>query len=98
MSAGENWEAASLISASRYRTDTIAALIRDGPATPSQLAAELGHDISHVSRALSSLREHGLAELKVPEDTRKGRFYDVTSAGEAAYGLLENGSGEAGEA
>jgi len=41
--------------------------------------------VSHVSRALGSLREKDLVELLVPEERRKGRVYGITSAGEEVW-------------
>lgn len=74
------WDTVSLVLASTYRTAILERLV-DGPATPSQLATETGHSISHVSRALSELREEELVELLVSDDRKKGRVYGCTEQG-----------------
>jgi len=57
--------------------------LKDNPRTPSRLTDELDYaHISSVSAVLSDLREAGLVELLVPEETRKGRVYGLTERGE----------------
>lgn len=57
----------------------------DGPATPSTLAEggqrSTGMAISHISKALSELRDVGCVELLVPEDQPRGRVYGITPKG-----------------
>lgn len=82
------WDTVSFVVASTYRTDTLKRLA-DGPGTPSQLATETGHSISHISRALSELREHDLIELLVSDDRRKGRVYGCTEQGSEIWDTIE---------
>lgn len=82
------WDTVSLVLASTYRTAILEQLV-DGPATPSQLATETGHSISHVSRALSELREQDLVELLVSEERRKGRVYGCTEHGDEIWETID---------
>lgn len=75
-----DWDEVSFVLASMYRVDMLERLVA-GPATPSQLAVDTDHSISHVSRSLKELREHELVELLVSEDRRKGRVYGATERG-----------------
>ena len=83
------WDAVGFVSASSYRLSVLAVLV-EGPETPSQIADAVGIDITKVSRALSDLREHDLAELLVPEERRKGRYYGITSKGETVAAKLDD--------
>lgn len=65
-----NWDKVSFVVASTYRTAVLQRLMR-GPATQSGIAADAEIASSHVSRALTELREHGLIELLVAEDRRR---------------------------
>jgi DNA-binding MarR family transcriptional regulator len=76
------------IARSDYADRVLDRLVSDGPATPSTLAAGTDIDIAHVSRALQQLRDDGGVELLVPEDTKKGRVYGATDAGERALGVM----------
>lgn len=58
------------------------------PSTPSDIAEQTAVDIAHISRALQDLREHGVAELLVPEDRKRGRIYGLTDHGEAVHARL----------
>lgn len=75
-----DWEAYSYLASSSYRRRVAAALL-DGEKTPSDVEADVDIQWAHVSRALGELREEGLAELLVPEDTQKGRVYGLTDTG-----------------
>jgi len=66
--------------ASTYRTEVIKAI--DGPVLPSELEEQTDIEQAHVSRALNELREEGVTELLVSEDTKKGRLYGLTEEGE----------------
>ncbi|AHG04031.1 hypothetical protein HALDL1_10795 [Halobacterium sp. DL1] len=57
--------------------------VRDG----KDLDVELS--VTHVSRALKSLRERDLVELLVPEERRKGRVYGITEQGQEAWELIQ---------
>jgi DNA-binding MarR family transcriptional regulator len=82
-----DYEAASTITSSIYRQAAMSVL-SEGAATPTQIAAATDHDISHISRALTDLTDRDLVELVVPEDTKKGRLYALTEAGEAAVDAM----------
>jgi len=76
----ELWDQIAHVTASQYREAVITGL-GDGPATPSSLTPD-ETAMAHYSRALQELRDEGLVELLVSEDTQKGRYYDLTVAGE----------------
>lgn len=82
------WNAIGYIISSTYRV-TVLEQLSDGPATPSQIAKDQGITITHVSRALSELKERDLVELLVPESRRKGRVYGITEKGEKIWTEIE---------
>lgn len=53
------------------------------PRTPSELASIERKHVSHVSRALSELRSHGLVEYS--DAGSRERYYKATPQGYAAY-------------
>ncbi|WP_411963333.1 winged helix-turn-helix domain-containing protein [Haloferax sp. YSMS24] len=81
----ETWDSAGYIASSRYRLTVCDYLAEHGSGLPSRIAAETDLAQPHVSRALSELREQGIAELLVPESQQKGRLYGLTDLGELAY-------------
>lgn len=81
-------EAIATVAASGNRSAVLAALTEQ-EATPSTIAEQSPLKLPHVSRALSELREVGLVELLVPEETRKGRLYGITEKGEAVADRLD---------
>jgi DNA-binding transcriptional ArsR family regulator len=86
--ANDEWDDASSVISSTYREDALTRLAAS-PATPSQIAADSGMDISHASRALRELRERSLVELLVPEERKKGRIYGITDRGSDIAALVE---------
>lgn len=89
MSAAESdYDAAAFVISSQYR-ETVIQHLREQPATPSTIAEEAGYDISHVSRALTTLREEGYVELLVEEERRKGRIYGLSDSGAELLPVLE---------
>jgi DNA-binding transcriptional ArsR family regulator len=84
----DEWNNASFVISSTYREDALIRLAAS-PATPSQIAADSGMDISHTSRALGELRERGLVELLVPDERKKGRIYGITDRGSDIATLVE---------
>ena len=84
----DDWEEIGFVISSRYRIAVLRRLA-DDPATPSQIANDIDISISHVSRSLHSLREHGLVDLMVPEDRKKGRIYDVTKDGREIWNRIQ---------
>lgn len=85
---GEDWEEVGFVISSQYRV-TVLRRLAAGPATPSQIADEAGLAISHISRALHSLRERGLVTLLVPEERKKGRIYGITDSGEVVWARIQ---------
>lgn len=83
-----DWDVVGYVISSEHRTAVLGALL-DGPSTPTQLADDLDLSVTHVSRALRSLRDRGLVELLVPEDRRKGRLYGLTSDGRDVWNVIE---------
>ena len=84
----DEWDEISFVIRSQYRVAVLERLM-SGPATPSTIAAQADISISHVSRALSKLREKGLVELLVSEDQKKGRVYGITEKGEQVWQRIE---------
>jgi len=76
-----DWTTVGFVRASDYRTRVLHSF-DDGPATPTELGERADLEITHISRTLSELQDHNLAELLVPEDTHKGRIYGLTEFGE----------------
>lgn len=83
--ADEPYGELSYAIASKYRRHTLEALA-EGPQTPSEIATD-DVEITHISRALQELRERGVVDLLVDEDTQKGRLYGLTDTGEAVADL-----------
>jgi DNA-binding transcriptional ArsR family regulator len=83
-----DWDTVGFVRASDYRTRVVDALA-DGPATPTTVGEQTGLDITHVSRTISELRDHELAELLVPEERTKGRIYGLTDAGQTVATEVE---------
>lgn len=73
---------------SNYRV-TVLRRLEGGPATPSQIAEEDDIAITHVSGALTELRDLDLVTLLVPEDRRKGRVYGITEKGGRIWDVIE---------
>lgn len=80
----EAWETVGFVISSQYRIAVLRRLA-EGPATPSRIADETGFAISHVSRALHSLRDRDLVDLLVSEDRKKGRIYGITDSGRQTW-------------
>jgi DNA-binding MarR family transcriptional regulator len=88
MSNSINYDAVSFAIRSKFRKIALKALA-DGPATPSDIEKRTETDIAHISRALGELRERGLVELLVSEDTQKGRFYGLTDEGREVADIVQ---------
>lgn len=76
-----DWDTVGFVRASDYRTRVLDALT-DGPATPTTVGERTDLELTHVSRTITELRDHELAELLVPEERTKGRIYGLTDAGQ----------------
>jgi DNA-binding transcriptional ArsR family regulator len=83
-----DWDVVGYVISSEHRTKVLGRLA-EGPATPTQIATDVDLSVTHVSRALSSLRDRDLVELLVPEDRRKGRVYGITSTGTEAWDTIQ---------
>ncbi|MDH5021317.1 ArsR family transcriptional regulator [Halobacterium rubrum] len=83
-----DWDVVGYVISSDHRTKVLGRLA-EGPATPTQIATDVDLSVTHVSRALSSLRERDLVELLVPEDRRKGRVYGITEQGASAWETIQ---------
>lgn len=84
----DEWEDIGFVISSGYRIAVMRRLA-DGPATPSQMAEDSDRSISHISRALHSLRDRDLVDLLVPEQRKKGRIYDLTDRGQEVWDQIE---------
>lgn len=82
------WDDIGFIISSQYRVAVLRNL-GDGPATPSQISDQSGLAISHISRALTNLRERDMIELLVSEDQKKGRVYGITEHGENVWEKIQ---------
>lgn len=83
-----DWDVVGYVISSDHRTLVLGRL-SEGPATPTQIAADVDLAATHVSRALNSLRERDLVELLVPEERRKGRVYGITEKGSEAWDVIQ---------
>lgn len=83
------YDEVSTVIASRYKLEVVDSL-GDTPATPSDIAAETGSDIAHISRALQTLREEDIVDLLVSEERKKGRLYGLTDLGDRVSDTLED--------
>ncbi|WP_277555927.1 winged helix-turn-helix domain-containing protein [Halobaculum limi] len=79
-----DWDVIGYVISSDHRVIVLGRLA-EGPATPTRIAEDVELSVSHVSRALGSLRSKDLVELLVPEERRKGRVYGITSDGERVW-------------
>lgn len=84
-----DWEVIGYVISSTYRVQVLRRL-DESPAPPSTIAEDTGCAISHVSRALQDLREHGLVDLLVSESRKKGRIYGMTDAGREIWDMIES--------
>jgi DNA-binding transcriptional ArsR family regulator len=56
-----DWDVVGYVISSDHRTVVLGRLA-EGPATPTQIASDVDLSVTHVSRALSSLRDRVLVE------------------------------------
>ena len=75
-------QAAAFVSGSSVRSTLLGHLIA-GPKTPTELALIEKKHVSHISRALSELRERGLVE-QMSSQSRE-RYYRATGQGMSVY-------------
>lgn len=84
----DDWDTVGYVISSKHRTAVLGRLA-EGPATPTQIADDVDLSVTHVSRALRSLRDRDLVELLVPEERRKGRVYGVTTTGREIWDIIQ---------
>lgn len=85
----DKWDAIGFVISSQYRL-AIVRNLSEGPATPSRIAEEEDYQISHISNALTALRDRSLVELLVPEERKKGRIYRLTESGERVWEQIDD--------
>lgn len=83
-----DWEEVGYVISSTYRVKVLRRLA-DSPAPPSKVAEDTDCADSHVSRALTDLRDRGLVDLLVPESRKKGRIYGITDRGREIWETIE---------
>lgn len=83
-----DWDEVGYVISSTYRVQVLQRLA-ESPAPTSKIADDTNAAASHVSRALSDLRERGHVELLVPEDRKKGRIYGITDRGREVWETIE---------
>lgn len=84
-----DWDEIGFVISSRYRIIALRRLA-NGPATPSQIAADESVGIAHVSRALQDLRDKTLVDLLVSDERKKGRVYGLTEHGREVWGTIDD--------
>lgn len=83
-----DWEVIGYVVSSKYRVRALRRL-SESPAPPSTIADDTECAVSHISRALQDLRDHGLVDLLVPEERKKGRIYGITDEGTEIWETIE---------
>jgi DNA-binding MarR family transcriptional regulator len=62
--------------------------LSESPAIPKEIKQDTDREYSRVSDALNELQSEGLVELLVPEEQKKGRLYQLTDRGSAAWEFM----------
>ena len=75
------------VNISSYRVNAVKAL-KDELKTPTDIAADAGIRVNHISKVLRELKETGVAEC-INEDSRKNRLYKLTEVGDEIVDYLE---------
>lgn len=83
-----DYDTIGFVRASQYRQAALKSLAQ-GPAIPSEIAEAHDLRMSHISRALTTLRDEDLVELLVSEDRPRGRYYGLTQEGKKAHDGLQ---------
>lgn len=84
----DDWDEVGFVISSTYRINVLQRL-SESPAPPSKISEDTGCATSHISRALTDLRERGLVDLLVPESRKKGRIYGITDSGREVWEIIE---------
>ncbi|WP_330633643.1 winged helix-turn-helix domain-containing protein [Halocatena halophila] len=79
-----DWDKVSFVIRSEYRLKILDRL-EDRPAIPSTISEDTEIQRTHVSRALSELREKEIIDLLVPDERKKGRIYGLTEQGSEIF-------------
>ncbi len=74
-----DWDIVSFVTSSTIRFKVLIALHKT-KLTPSELANQLHHPISHISATLKALEEHLLIEC-LTKMRRKNKFFTITEKG-----------------
>lgn len=82
-----DWEKYGWIKRSNQRQKII--MFLDGPKTPTDIAEEIGVQLSQISYSLSQFREKGIVEV-LNEDATQGRLYKLTDEGKEIKEELES--------
>jgi DNA-binding MarR family transcriptional regulator len=90
MGTGNIEDLSSFVRSSKYRVHVLENLARVSPATPTELAENTEYRRSHISRAVSELRERDVVELRVSEERTVGRSYGLTATGRRLWETLES--------
>jgi len=88
---GQIEDNASYVVRSPHRT-TVLQRLAEGAAIPAQIREDADIEYSRISETANKLRDRGLIDLLVEEDTKRGRLYSVTDQGEEVLEFMrENG-------
>lgn len=88
---GQVEDDASYVVRSPHRT-TVLQRLAEGAAIPAQIRDDTDLEYSRITEAANKLRDRGLIDLLVDEDTKRGRLYSVTDQGKDALEFMdENG-------
>ena len=88
---GQVEDDASFVVRSPHRTTVLQRLAK-GVAIPAQIRDDTELEYSRITESANTLRERGLIELLVSEDTKRGRLYSITERGERVLEFMdENG-------
>jgi len=88
MVLGSLEDLSSFVLNSKYRQHVVVGLARTGPTTPTELAADTDLQRSHISRAVSELRDSDIVDLQVADERTVGRYYDLTETGEKVWEIV----------
>jgi DNA-binding MarR family transcriptional regulator len=88
---GQIEDDASFVVRSPHRT-TVLQRLGEGAAIPSQIKSDTDMEYSRITEASNSLRDRGLIELLVDDDTKRGRLYSITDRGQDVLDFMrQNG-------
>ncbi len=85
---GQVEEDASFVVRSPNRTIVLQRLA-DGAAIPAQIRNDTELEYSRISESTNTLRDRGLVELLVDDETKRGRLYAVSDRGRDALEFMK---------